>query len=120
MPLPPSESSIPVEKMSLLDAPDGGCCGGACHKRINILRTLLDIYPQAVRQANNDGDFPLTLQIQCGRPWDRTLSLALQAFPEALHSVDTIDPVLMPLVYEKMMTECGTATVYNYLRNQFS
>ena len=51
------EASIPVEKMPLLDAASTGCCGGKCHKRMGVLRILLEIYPDATRFRNTSGEF---------------------------------------------------------------
>lgn len=113
------EASIPIEKMSLLNAPhEGCCCGGVCHKRIGVLRMLLEIYPEAVRLSNHAGYFPLNLMIQSGRAWDSTFSLVLQQFPQALCSSGaTVGPQLLPFVLQKMSNQCGTDCVFTFLRN---
>jgi hypothetical protein len=111
------EASIPVEKMSLLDAPRLGCCNGVCHKRIGVLRMLLDMYPEVCRKANRSGDFPISLMIQSGRQWESTFSLIVQQFPEGLHSVPTVTPSLMPRILEKLSNQCGSDSVFFFLSN---
>ena len=95
------EAGIPIEKMSLLDGARQGCCGGACAQRTGVLRLLLDIYPQAARQRNDHGDFPLSLMIQNGRRWDSTFSMVLHAHPQAFHWVEGVRQTYVPLILSR-------------------
>ena len=106
------EASIPVEKMSLLSASGDGFCEGGCHKRLNILRVLFDLYPAACRVRNTFGEFPLGLMIQNGRAWDQTFALVLRSFPQALHWAMGVNNKINPLILSKVSRECGTATLY--------
>ena len=112
------EASIPVEKMPLLDATDGGCCGGHCHKRMGILRILLEIYPGATSVRNKSGEFPLGLMIQNGRAWGHTVALALRAFPPALHWYKGLDDRLLARILERSWKECGNDTLFALLNSR--
>jgi hypothetical protein len=111
------EASIPVEKMSLLDAP-AGCCGGNCHKRMGILRMLLEIYPDATQARNTSGQFPLGLMIQNGRVWGHEVALALRAFPPALHWYKGLDDRILAHILEKASKECGADTIFALLSSR--
>jgi hypothetical protein len=112
------EASIPVEKMSLLDATCIGCCGGKCHTRMGILRILLEMYPEATRFRNTSGEFPLGLMIQNGRLWGHTVALAFLAFPPALHWYKGLDDRLLPLILEKASKECGNDTLFALINSR--
>jgi hypothetical protein len=111
------EASIPVEKMSLLDAPSG-CCGGKCHKRMGILRMILELFPDATKQRNTASQFPLGLMIQNGRLWGHTVALALRAFPPALHWHKGLDDRLLAYILEKASKECGPDTIFALLNSR--
>ena len=111
------ESSIPIEKMALLDA-RSGCCHGECHKRFGLLRMLLEIYPQATQFRNASGHFPLGLMLQNGRLWGDEVALALRAFPPALHWHKNIDDKVLPLILEKASKECGADTLFSLLASR--
>jgi hypothetical protein len=111
------ESSIPVEKMMLLEPDRTGCCDGACQKRSGILRTLFEVYPEAACQLNEFGEFPLSLMAISGRPWDETFMLVVQKFPEAIYSVEDLDSCVLPHVLTKLNTQCGIDTVYAFMRS---
>ena len=108
------EASIPIEKMSLLDASSARRCSGNCHKRMNILRLLFEIYPDACKVQNEAGEFPLNLMVQNGRPWDQTFALVLKTFPQALHwSMNGgVNNKITPRVLAKVSRECGVGTLY--------
>lgn len=110
------EASIPVEKMSLLDS--SGPCSSSCHKRMSVLRKLLEIYPEATRLRNATGDFPLSLMIQNGRPWDSTFAMVFQTYPEAFHWVQNIDVRLNPLILARIANGCGADTLFALLRTR--
>ena len=112
------EASIPVEKMPLLDASPAGCCGGNCHKRMGILRILLEIHPEATSVRNTSGEFPLGLMIQNGRLWGHTVALALRAFPPALHWYKGLDDRLLPPILERIWKECGNDTLFTLLNSR--
>lgn len=112
------EASIPVEKMSLLSAPGEGCRSGGCHKRMNILRTLFDIYPAACKLRNNAGEFPLGLMIQSGRAFDQTFALVLRSFPQALHWSIGVNNKIFPLILSKLSRECGMETLYTLIHSR--
>ena len=111
------ESSIPVEKMMLLEFDRQGCCAGACQNRAGILRTLFEVYPDAACQLNEFGEFPLSLMALSGRQWDETFMLVVQKFPEAIYAVEDLDSSLIPLVLKKLYTQCGIDTVYSFMRS---
>ena len=111
------EASIPVEKMPLLDAANG-CCRGVCHKRMGILRMLLEMFPDATMVRNTSGEFPLGLMIQNGRLWGHTIALALRAFPPALHWYHGLDDRLLPLILEKASKECGADTLFALINSR--
>jgi hypothetical protein len=111
------EASIPIEKMPLLDG-QGGCCGGKCHKRMGILRTLLELFPDATKQRNKDNHFPLGLMIQNGRLWGHTIALTLRAFPPALHWYKGLDDRILPMLLEKASKECGADTLFALLNSR--
>ena len=108
------EASIPIEKMSLLDA-SAPCSGGKAHKRSGILRMLLDIYPAAAESQNSAGQFPLGLMIQNGRVWGETVALALRAFPQALHWYKGLDERVLADILEKAGKECGPDTLFSLM-----
>ncbi|GAX11302.1 hypothetical protein FisN_15Lh231 [Fistulifera solaris] len=112
------EASIPIEKMSLLDGNVVNCCDGSYHQRIGVLRKLLEIYPEAAKIRNNDGDFPLTLMIQNGRPWDSSFALVVRTYPQALHWVSTIDAKLLPHILARVSSHCGSDTLFALLRGR--
>jgi hypothetical protein len=112
------EASIPVEKMSLLDSTIPGCCQGTCHKRMGILRKLLEIYPEAARHRNAYGDFPLNLMIQNGRPWDSSFALVVRTYPQALHWVQNVDVKLLPRILARVSSHCGNDTIFSLLRTR--
>jgi hypothetical protein len=105
------EASIPVEKMSLLD----GVCKGSSHKRMTILRILLDAYPHACAARNKENQFPLGLMIQNGRLWGHSIAVALRAFPPALHWYKGLDDRFSSILLEKASKECGADTLFQLL-----
>jgi len=108
------EASIPVEKMSLLD----GSCDGPSHQRMELLRILLDAYPQACAARNKENQFPLGLMIQNGRLWGHSLSIALRAFPPALHWYRGLDDRFSAILLEKASKECGADTLFQLLQSR--
>lgn len=112
------ESSIPIEKMSLLDGNAAGCCDGGTHRRVGVLRKLLEIYPEAAKNRNNNGDFPLNLMIQNGRPWDSSFALVVRTYPQALHWVHRIDVKLLPLILARVSSNCGSDTLFTLIRGR--
>jgi hypothetical protein len=111
------ESSIPIEKMSLLDG-RGGCCLGRCHQRMGVLRTLLEIFPDATKVRNKDNYFPLGLMIRNGRMWGHTVAFALRTFPPALHWYKGLDDRVLPNLLEKASKECGPDTLFALLSSR--
>lgn len=112
------EASIPIEKMALLDASVPGCCQGACHKRMGLLRKLLEIYPDAARLRNRYADFPLNLMIQNGRPWDSSFAMVIRTYPQALHWVKNLDTKLLPRVLSRVSNQCGSDTIFTLIRTR--
>jgi ankyrin repeat protein len=113
------EASIPIEKMTILDADVRGCCTGSCHKRAGVLEMLLEVFPDACRVRNNAGTFPLSLMMLNGRPWDRTLARALREFPPALHWYrDGLDEKLLSRTMSKVSRECGVDTLFNFIASK--
>jgi Ankyrin repeat len=113
------EASIPVEKLVLLDAAtptSTGCCDGACHKRKGVLQMLMEIYPDAVKQRNKAGEFPLTLMVQNGRSWDNTFAHVVQAYPEAVHWVENVSPKVVSHLLAQVANGCGVDTMYSLIR----
>jgi hypothetical protein len=112
------EAGIPVEKMTLLDSPDP-CrfCGDYCCQRLDILSTLMDIYPQAAKASNQQGAFPLGLMIRNGRRWDRTFALVLRSCPEAIHQ-EVLVATGVPLLLSKVEHCCGLDTLYGVIRSR--
>jgi Ankyrin repeats (3 copies) len=109
------EASIPIEKMTLLDC-DAACnCGrAACHSRASILKTMLDIFPEAAKYTNKNGDSVLSLIIKNGRPWNPTFAFIVRANPAALHFIENHE--LMPQVIARIGNGCGADTLYSFLR----
>ena len=105
------EASIPIEKMSLLD----GTCTGTSHRRMGILRILLEAYPTACSFRNKENQFPLGLMIQAGRVWGHTIAVALRAFPPALHWYKGLDDRFSSILLEKASKECGADTLFALL-----
>lgn len=105
------EASIPIEKMTLLD---GGTCEGQCTSRASILKTILEIFPEAAKYTNKHGDSVLSLIIKNGRPWDPTFAFIVRANPAALHSIESHE--LMPRVISRIGNDCGVDTLYTFLR----
>lgn len=112
------EARIPVEKMSLLDGPSRASYGASCHQRLPVLHALLDVYPEAARQRNAAGEFPLGLMIQNGRRWDGAFALAVQTYPQALNCVHDATGALTPRIMAKVSAECGVETIYGYIRSR--
>lgn len=112
-----TEASLPIEKMLLLDKTHGICCTGRCHERLGVLRLLFGIYPDAAKKVNDEGEFPLSLMVQNGRPWDSTFALVLETYPEALHGVRHIDDKLLPDILWRMSTLVGHSTVFRFLKS---
>ncbi len=112
------EASIPVEKMSLLDSGMPSCCDGNCHKRLSVLRKLLEIYPEAARHRNNMGDFPLNLMVRNGRPWDSSFALAIRTYPQAFHWVQNIEVNLLPHILARIANNCGSDTVFTLIKSR--
>jgi hypothetical protein len=112
------EASIPIEKMALLDANVPGCCEGNCHKRMGVLRKLLEIYPGAAAQRNEYGDLPLSLMIQNGRPWDSSFALVIRTYPQALHWVPNVESKLLPHILSRVANHCGSETLYTVIRTR--
>mmetsp|Transcript_6342 Transcript_6342/g.16020 ORF Transcript_6342/g.16020 Transcript_6342/m.16020 type:complete len:1440 (+) Transcript_6342:308-4627(+) len=112
------EAGIPVEKMTLLDGPQGGCCLGQCNRRDGILRILLEIHPDACRICNKDGYFALSLMIVNGRKWGQTIARALRAFPPALHMHEGLNGKILPFLFEKASMECGIDVVFSLLSSR--
>ena len=108
------EASIPIEKMFLLDS-NSGCCGGQCHKRMGLLRTLLEVFPGATESQSRFGHFPLNLMIQNGRPWGHEVALALRAFPPALHWHNGLNDRILAHILEKTSQDCGIDTLFTLL-----
>lgn len=111
------EASIPVEKMILLDS-QCQWCGDACHKRLQVLHTLMDIYPNAAKHRNKDGAFPLGIMINNGRLWDKAFALTVRACPEAIHEVDNIPRGMVPHVLYQISNGCGADTLYMLIRSR--
>ncbi len=108
------EASIPIEKMSLLD----GSNNGPTHKRMGILRILLEAYPSACSSQNKENHFPLGLMIQAGRVWGHTIAVALRAFPPALHWYKGLDDRFSAILLEKASKECGADTLFQLLQSR--
>lgn len=111
------EASIPIEKMFLLDS-KAGCCDGECHKRMNLLRMLLEVFPGATEARNKHGHFPLNLMIQNGRVWGHEVALALRSFPPALHWHKGLDDRILAFILEKASKECGVDTLFSFLSSR--
>jgi hypothetical protein len=111
------EASIPIEKMMLLETERKGCCSGACQKRMSLIETLFDIYPEAACQKNDHGEYPLHLMIRSGHPCNETFVRIVKEFPQAVSTVEDLDPSMLPLVLQNMDKQCGTKTVYRILRD---
>mmetsp|Transcript_15011 Transcript_15011/g.34801 ORF Transcript_15011/g.34801 Transcript_15011/m.34801 type:complete len:1189 (+) Transcript_15011:85-3651(+) len=105
------EASIPIEKMGLLD----GFCSRTNHRRMGILRILLEAYPNACSFRNKENHFPLGLMIQAGRVWGHTIAVALKAFPPALHWYKGLDDRFSSILLEKASKECGADTLFALL-----
>ena len=112
------EASIPIEKMSLLDGNAAACCDGSYHQRLGVLRKILEIYPEAARNRNSNGEFVLNLMIQNGRPWDSSFALVVRTYPQALHWVNRIDAKLLPLILARVSSNCGSETLFTLLRGR--
>ena len=108
------EASIPIEKMSLLD----GSSNGPTHKRMGILRILLEAHPSACSFRNKENHFPLGLMIQAGRLWGHTIAVALRAFPPALHWYKGLDDRFSAILLEKASKECGADTLFQLLQSR--
>lgn len=113
------EASIPVEKMFLLDGPQGDCGGGKCncYSRAGVLGNILALYPEATQVRNSADEFPLGLMIQNGRPWDQTFAMTLRHFPPALHWYRGMDDRFVPLILSKVSRECGLDTLYQLINS---
>lgn len=112
------EASIPIEKMSLLDAPSECSCSASCHQRIHVLKALHEIYPGASRHRNASGEFPLSLMIQNGRKWDQTFALVLRTFPQGLHWSSGVERKLIARILEKVSKECGLETLFTLISSR--
>jgi len=114
------EASIPIEKMLILDAPVHKkrkyCCQGACHRRMGVLRLVLEMNPEATKARNAQGMFPLQLVIHSGRPWSTTLATMIRHHPAALHWVSGLQAVMSPRVLERIASQCGRNCVYTFIR----
>lgn len=109
------EASIPIEKMILLDSSGMCSCMDAdCGCRKSILKTILDIYPDAAKHTNKNGNTVLDLMMKNGRKWDTTFAFIVRANPAALHAIDNHE--LMPLVIARIGNGCGPTTLYSFLR----
>lgn len=108
------EASIPIEKMALLD----GDCTGSGHRRMGILRTLLEAYPTACSFRNKENHFPLGLMIQAGRVWGHTIAVALRAFPPALHWYKGLDDRFSSILLERASKECGVDTLFALIKSR--
>ena len=49
-----------------------------------IVRTLVELYPQAASVQDESGKLPLVLAIESGKPWDPAVAALLKVYPEAL------------------------------------
>lgn len=65
-----------------------------------ITKIILCGYPDACREKNNDGKYPLTLAIETCKSWDSGLERLFKTFPEALDSLD-LDIRLYPFVLSR-------------------
>lgn len=111
------EAMIPVEKMTLLSGPPCSyCSNGNCHDRANVLGALLDVFPAAAKHRSASGDFPLTLMVQNGRPWDRTFAMMLSTHPQASHWIPGINIRLVPHILERVSKESGHDTLYSLIQ----
>jgi hypothetical protein len=111
------EASIPIEKMTLLDGENTSCssCHSVtCRSRSTILKTLLDVYPEAAKYTNKNGESVLSLIIKNGRPWNPTFAFIVRANPAALHFIDNLE--LMPQIISRIGNGCGADTLYAFLR----
>jgi hypothetical protein len=112
------EAGIPVEKMTLLDSPHPcRSCGDYCCQRLDILPTLMDIYPQASKTSNQHGAFPLGLMVRNGRRWDKTFALVLRSCPEAIHD-EVLSVTIVPRLLAKVEHCCGLDTLYGVIRSR--
>jgi hypothetical protein len=86
---------------------------------MGILRTLLEVYPDATKQRDKEGHFPLGLMINSGRLWGHTIALALRAFPPALHWwYKGLDDRILPMLLERASKECGPDTIFALLNSR--
>eukprot|EP00554_Chaetoceros_debilis_P014029 CAMPEP_0194126330 /NCGR_PEP_ID=MMETSP0150-20130528/59933_1 /TAXON_ID=122233 /ORGANISM="Chaetoceros debilis, Strain MM31A-1" /LENGTH=274 /DNA_ID=CAMNT_0038820185 /DNA_START=598 /DNA_END=1422 /DNA_ORIENTATION=- len=65
---------------------------------VQIVRHLLDLHPGACQIRNGDGKYPLQLATESGKTFRNGLREILNAFPEAVASLDLSDSVL-PFVF---------------------
>jgi ankyrin repeat protein len=65
-----------------------------------ITRLLLRSHPDACREKNNDGKYPLVLAIESGKRWSSGLQDMLNAFPEAIDALD-LDDRLYPFILSR-------------------
>jgi len=116
------EASIPREKMLLLDVPPPGaitpafCCEGACHKRIGVLQLLMELNPDAAKHRNAAGDFPVSLMVRSGRPFDVTFAEVVRANPGALHRIDNLSAGLVPHLLGQVEHGCGIGALFALVR----
>ena len=116
------EASIPREKMLPLDVPPpeaitpAYCCEGACHKRIGVLQLLMELNPDAAKHRNTAGDFPVSLMVRSGRPFDVTFAEVVRANPEALHRIDNLSTRLVPNVLGQVEHGCGMGALFALVR----
>ena len=68
---------------------------------VEVVRLLIDAFPEACKKQNQDGDYPLTLAIRSGKKWKGGLKEIFNEFPEALDSLG-LDARLLPFVFAKV------------------
>ena len=73
---------------------------------VQIVKSLILFYPKACKSTNNQGKYPLNLAIESGKNWKSGVRNILNAFPEAIDSLD-LDARLYPFLFARASTGTG-------------
>jgi ankyrin repeat protein len=68
---------------------------------VEVVRLLINSFPEACKKQNENGDYPLTLAIRSGKKWNSGLKEIFNEFPGALDSLG-LDARLLPFVFVKV------------------
>lgn len=80
---------------------------------VQIIKLLIHSYPEAYKTNNIQGKYPLNLAIKSGKKWKNAVKVILNAFTEAIDSLN-LDSRFYTFLFTRASTGAGAGVSYMY------